>query len=415
MRNNRSKKRAQEKARRRQARKRQRLENERFQSLCHMLDPEPDPVTKKAKTEPIEPAPDTEVIRQPMAPEDPTPEPAATKLPQPRNVSLNTAIVERLLDFYLPPITGSGLYGHTNPLLDRLPKYARDSVSRFNAFLLHVLPNLKSIAYTSSGDQMHYAAFPLDGLLGSTLGQLTGVSVISGLTPALSTTSFLPKLTRLAIRCPMLSGATNLPMIFSETLVTLHLCFTSAETIWERFYASNTGKVVFTQLESLVLEYTEPVGETDEEQHRAPSLFVECMDEDEFCESADDDSVAVTGKQIRPIFHKLQHLSVLKYPHSIMQILRYFDLGQIPYVSLRDVSDGYDGLRASDISAMESLRVHISEPITESSRFRCWLNCLFSVTSSMSSLHLQASVQVPVTLPDIIGLCSLTSVSLSMP
>ncbi|KAJ1952206.1 hypothetical protein EC988_003678 [Linderina pennispora] len=217
----------------------------------------------------------------------------------------------------------------------------------------------------------------------------------------------------MTICCPMPDGAAALPMVFSESLVSLHMCFTSAETLWQRFYTSNTGCIVFTRLESLVLEYTEPVGK-EAKQHRIPSLFADCMDDGELCISAEDDLVEVTGKQVHPVFHKLEHLSVLKYPHSIMRVLKYFDVSRIPYVSLRDVSHGYEGLAASAITEMKSLRVHLSRPIEDSGQFQSWLNCMFSVASSMSSLQLQASVQVPATLPDIIGLSSLTSLSLGM-
>ncbi|KAJ2654231.1 hypothetical protein IWW48_006241 [Coemansia sp. RSA 1200] len=151
-------------------------------------------------------------------------------------------------------------HGHTRR--QRRSKSLPESLSKLNGYLLHNLPNLSSVEYNSLGDYRSYNEFPLNGLIASTLSRLTTLRIHSGLVPDLGASAFLPMLSSLTLNCPMVACAAHLPHIFAKSLVNLHIGFSSAETIWNRFYVGlGNHDLVFSKLRSLELEYTVPVVE----------------------------------------------------------------------------------------------------------------------------------------------------------
>ncbi|KAJ1944795.1 hypothetical protein GGF37_002019 [Kickxella alabastrina] len=311
------------------------------------------------------------------------------------------------------------------------PVYTVDSLARLNAYLLHKLPKLISINYNSMDDRRYYTEFPLDGLMASRLSQLQEIRVSSGMIPCMASSAFLPALTSLKLECPILSQAAHLPRVFSETLERLHLRFSSAESIWSRFYAGGDSQSIeFKRLTSLVLEYAEPRDSSrgNNQAVRAGSLFRDCEcvsdksgDNSDSDDSDDDDDIErkMTDSLLvrrQCVFPKLQHLSVSKYPHAITRVLQNFDIDQIPHINIRDIACGWSGLRAASVANMSTLRVHfrgLNEQRSEQ-RYQKWVNRLFSVSSPMTSLHLDAPTSLPVALPDIIGLTNLATLSFSM-
>ncbi|KAJ2867610.1 hypothetical protein GGH94_000688 [Coemansia aciculifera] len=311
--------------------------------------------------------------------------------------------------------------------------YSVESLARLNAYLLHTVPKLTSIKYISSDDRRHYSEFPLDGLLSSMLSRLTDVRITSGLVPDMCSSAFLPRLVSLTLRSPIYAGAAHLPRIFAETLKHLHIGFSSTESIWGRFYVADDAQTVqFKQLKSLVLEYSEAI---DDERRAARAqkenrLYGDSdsadvdMDDSLYTYYSDDSShkLGVTvqspsGKRARPVFSKLQHLSIHKYPFSISRVLRHFQLDCVPHISIRDIRKGWDSLDAAMVSEMSSLRVHVEQAFEsrkEEQRYQVWVNRLFSVSSRLTNLHLQASTTMPLALPDVIGLTRLVTLSFSM-
>ncbi|KAJ2806982.1 hypothetical protein H4R20_001474 [Coemansia guatemalensis] len=345
---------------------------------------------------------------------------------------------------------------HWHGFILRKPIYDSESLARLNSYLLHTLPNLSSVKYRSPDDRRYYHEFLLDGLLSSTLCQLRHVRLVSGFHPEMGSTAFLRNLTSLTLRCPVLTNAAHLPMIFAETLENLHMGFSSADTIWDRFYTTGTGGGIrFNRLRTLVLEYMPPNG-ADTKQSlyaRTKSLYDDCYnaisdtgsiynDASHACSevepsvhgSDDDDDNATlldpnsptnmlfckqldANEKMRPAFPVLQNLSICKYSDSISRVLRYFSVENIPFVSIRDVSRGWSNLRASSIAALSGLRIHIAPRTLATKRdehqYQTWINQLFSVSSRMASLQLDAQTSMPITLPDVIGLSNLASLSFS--
>ncbi|KAJ2488916.1 hypothetical protein IWW37_004398 [Coemansia sp. RSA 2050] len=314
--------------------------------------------------------------------------------------------------------------------------YSAESLARLNAYLLHALPKLTSIKYVSPDDRRHYSEFPLDGLLSSTLSRLTDVRITSGLVPDMCSSAFLPCLVSLTLRSPIYAGAAHLPRIFAETLEHLHIGFSSTESIWGRFYVADDAQTVrFKQLRSLVLEYSEAI---DDERRIAKAqmenrLYGDCdsaesNDADSLCAYCGDDSSHRLGAAIqspsakrsslaRPVFSQLQQLSVLKYPFSIWRVLRHFQAERIPHISIRDIRKGWDSIDAAMVSEMAGLRVHVTHPFesrAEEQHYRVWVNRLFSVSSRLTSLHLQAPTTLPLAFPDVIGPTRLVALSFSM-
>ncbi|KAJ1721710.1 hypothetical protein LPJ61_006007, partial [Coemansia biformis] len=353
----------------------------------------------------------------------------------------------------------------------RNPTYCAESLTRLNSYLLHALPGLSSVAYMSPDDRRYYREFPLDGLLASTLSRLTSVNLQTKLIPDLGSTAFLPALTLLTLKGPMLAGAAHLPMVFAESLEALHIGFTSADSIWDRFYsAGGAGELCFKRLKSLVLEYNEP-SDTQARPPRpakaATGLYDDCYsgytegysvyndvepqgrgggellggsstngcgedgngsgDGDDFDDETLLDPMSPTrllfykrrsaSEHAWPAFPELQSLSVCKYPDEITHVLRQFAVARIPSISIRDVKAGWASIHPTTVAGLLSLRVHISSSDTEfkrkEHRYQAWVNRLFSVTSPMESLHLDAPAVMPITLPDVIGLTRLRSLSLS--
>ncbi|KAJ2908569.1 hypothetical protein GGI21_002755, partial [Coemansia aciculifera] len=308
-------------------------------------------------------------------------------------------------------------------------EYSGESLARLNAFLLHTLPKLTSVKYTSLDDKRHYSEFPLDGLLSSMLSRLTDVRITSGLVPDLCSSAFLPRLVSLTLRSPIYAGAAHLPRIFAETLEHLHIGFSSTQSIWSRFYVADDAQTVcFKQLRSLVLEYSEAI---DDERRAARAqkenrLYSADLDNDTSLFAYDsDDSRQGTGKLTpacgrapRPVFSQLQQLSICKYPFSITRVLRHFQLECIPHISIRDLRKGWADLDAAAVvSEMTSLRIHISQAFEakcEEQQYQIWFNRLFSVSSSLTSLQLQAPTTLPLALPDVVGLTGLVTLSLGM-
>ncbi|KAJ1661300.1 hypothetical protein GGF38_003732, partial [Coemansia sp. RSA 25] len=312
--------------------------------------------------------------------------------------------------------------------------YSAESLARLNAYLLHTLPRLTSVKYSSSDDRRHYPEFPLDGLLSSMLSRLTDVRITSGLVPDMCSSAFLPRLVSLTLRSPIYAGAAHLPRIFAETLEHLHIGFSSTQSIWGRFYVSDEAQTVhFKQLRSLVLEYSEAI---DDERRAARAqkenrLYSAALDKNGslYAYDSDDSSRGISDSANQglcaqhasrtpwPVFSQLHQLSIRKYPFSITRVLRYFQLDCIPHISIRDIRKGWTSLDAAMVSEMTSLRVHISQPFEsrrEEQQYQVWLNRLFSVSARLTSLQLQASTTMPLALPDVIGLTRLVTLSFSM-
>ncbi|KAJ2004176.1 hypothetical protein GGI04_002696 [Coemansia thaxteri] len=315
--------------------------------------------------------------------------------------------------------------------------YSAESLARFNAYLLHTLPKLTSVKYNSSDDRRFYSEFPLDGLLASTLSRLTEVKITSGLIPDMCSSAFLPRLVSLTLRSPIHAGAAHLPRIFAETLEHLHIGFSSTESIWGRFYVADDAQTVhFKQLQSLVLEYSEAIDDKRSisraqkenrlysasdslEPAKTSSLYSYSSDDSgrELCGGDGCRGAQVTCSRARPVFSRLQHLSIRKYPFSIARVLQHFPIDSIPHISIRDIRKGWTSLHAALVTEMTSLRVHISQQFEskrEEQQYQMWVNRLFSVSSRLTSLQLQASTTLPLTLPDVTGLTRLVSLSFSM-
>ncbi|KAJ2035373.1 hypothetical protein IW146_001871 [Coemansia sp. RSA 922] len=311
--------------------------------------------------------------------------------------------------------------------------YSAESLARLNAYLLHTLPKLKSIKYISSDDRRHYSEFPLDGLLSSMLSRLTDVRITSGLVPDMCSSAFLPRLVSLTLRSPIYAGAAHLPRIFAETLEHLHIGFSSTESIWSRFYVADDAQTVqFKQLRSLVLEYSEAIDDgrraaRAQKENRlysdSDSMDVD-MDDSLYTYYSDDSSHKLgatvqspSGARVRPVFSQLQWLSIHKYPFSISRVLRHFQLDRIPHISIRDIRKGWNSLDAAIVTEMSSLRVHIEQEFEskrEEQQYQVWFNRLFSVSSRLTSLQLQAPTTMPLSLPDVVGLTRLVTLSFSM-
>ncbi|KAJ2065275.1 hypothetical protein GGI08_002248 [Coemansia sp. S2] len=311
--------------------------------------------------------------------------------------------------------------------------YSAESLARLNAYLLHTLPKLKSIKYISSDDRRHYSEFPLDGLLSSMLSRLTDVRITSGLVPDMCSSAFLPCLVSLTLRSPIYAGAAHLPRIFAETLEHLHIGFSSTESIWGRFYVADDAQTVqFKQLRSLVLEYSEAIDDgrraaRAQKENRlysdSDSMDVD-MDDSLYTYYSDDSSHKLgatvqspSGARVRPVFSQLQRLSIHKYPFSISRVLRHFQLDRIPHISIRDIRKGWNSLDAAIVTEMSSLRVHIEQEFEskrEEQQYQVWFNRIFSVSSLLTSLQLQAPTTMPLSLPDVVGLTRLVTLSFSM-
>ncbi|KAJ2146592.1 hypothetical protein J3F82_004897 [Coemansia sp. RSA 637] len=340
---------------------------------------------------------------------------------------------------------------HSHGSILRNPTYSSESISRLNLFLLHALPNLTSVKYSSADDRRYYSEFPLDGLLASTLSRLKEVKLVSGLIPDMGSSAFLPGLVALTLRCPILSDGAHLPMVFAETLESLHMGFSAADTIWSRFYKpSKKRKLTFKRLKTLVLEYMEPADaklKTSSEP-KPISLYDDCYyassesssvysgttlihadselpmfdDDEETLLDPDSPTRLMFYKQQEisrdwPMFPKLKKLSVSKYPDAIAQILQHFTVERISHISIRDVSRGWYNVNATSVVGLSSLHMHISPHGIGSKRdeyrYQAWINRLFSVTSDMTSLQLNAPTSIPISLPDVIGLTRLTLLSFS--
>ncbi|PIA14632.1 hypothetical protein COEREDRAFT_82654 [Coemansia reversa NRRL 1564] len=341
---------------------------------------------------------------------------------------------------------------HWHGYILRKPIYDSESLSRLNLYLLHTLPNLSTIKYHSADDRRYYEEFPLDGLVSSTLCQLQNIRIISGLHPEISPTAFVRNLTSLTLGCPILTNSTHLPMVFAETLEILHMGFSSADTIWDRFYTTNnSGGIRFNRLKTLVLEYmpNNTVGKQGI-YARTKSLYDDCYnaisdkgsiynDSSHLCseietinESDEDDNATLLDpnsptnllfcKQLEknektyPAFPVLQNLSICKYSDSIARILRYFSFENIPFICIRDITNGWSNLRASSIAGLSGLRIQIKSQSLrkcDEHQYQTWINQIFSVSSQMRILQLDAQTSKPITLPDVIGLKNLSSLSFS--
>ncbi|KAJ2317763.1 hypothetical protein IWW52_002943 [Coemansia sp. RSA 2704] len=345
---------------------------------------------------------------------------------------------------------------HWHGNLFRAPTYSSDSLARLNLYLLHALPHLSSIKYRSVDDRRYYQEFPLDGLLASTLSRLKEVKLVSGLIPDMGSSAFLPGLVSLNLRCPILADAAHLPMIFAETLENLDIGFSSVATIWNRFYsAGNKRSVKFKRLKTLVLEFMEPADAKVKPsgESKLVSLYDDCYfassesssvsGDSPTCTESDSPTFDNTGEddddatlldpdsptllqfyqqrkprdKTWPLFPKLQSLSISKYPDSISRILRHFPIESIQRISIRDISRGWSSLNATAAARLSSLRVHISPQRFgakhDEYRYQAWINRLFSVSSSMVSLQLDAPTSIPISLPDVIGLTCLSTLSFS--
>ncbi|KAJ2720603.1 hypothetical protein GGI07_004520, partial [Coemansia sp. Benny D115] len=314
------------------------------------------------------------------------------------------------------------------------PKYESESLARFNSYILHHLPKLVSVQYNSSDDRRYYPEFPLDGLLASRLSQLQEVSIASGIIPRLGSSAFLPGLTVLKLQCPVLPECTHLPRIFANSLEHLHLGFSSAESIWNRFYSDKDTRVVeFKNLNTLVLEYVEPriSRRKTKMAQRASSLFRDCNQSFEESDDSENDEYGDTEECIdtaqhkpvhepessRFVFPQLHRLAICKYPRLISRVLKYFMVDQIPAVSIRDVAKGWSSIQATSLAQISSLHIHLSQSLdTDHSnrQYQRWINQLFSISAQMTSLRLDAQVPTQITLPDIIGLVNLVKLSLSI-
>ncbi|KAJ2551182.1 hypothetical protein EV175_003789 [Coemansia sp. RSA 1933] len=367
-------------------------------------------------------------------------------------------------------------------------KHPPGSASKLNAYLLHNLPSLASVEYNSLGDQRAFGEFPLNGLLASTLSRLTQLRIHSGLVPDLGASAFLPALSSLTLNCPMVSCAAHLPKIFAESLVHLHVGFSSADTIWNRFYSGEDKRgIVFAKLRTLELEYAKSVVEepckckgdsrictgkqsalhgskayrlasgSDEYAlgegtskvggNRLASVYynstseegdddaVTNADYDEFWATSSDSEAPANepGKpgatRHNPSFPSLERLHIHKYPHAVADVLCHFAVSHIPHLSIRNVGQrswvtGVDAFEC--VGNMQSLRVDVAQHALSSHRsqkredkeareYQMWINLLFSTSSAtLKHLWLDAPTTAPVTLPDIVGLTSLTELSLGM-
>ncbi|KAJ2788999.1 hypothetical protein GGI18_002648 [Coemansia linderi] len=245
--------------------------------------------------------------------------------------------------------------------------------------------------------------------------------------------AFLPCLVSLTLRSPIYAGVAHLPRIFAETLEHLHIGFSSTESIWDRFYVADDAQTVhFKQLRSLVLEYSEAI---DDERRIARALKKNRLYGD--CDPAElnsadglyayhsDDSShrlgttiqrpsAIHGNLARPVFSQLQQLSILKYPFPISRVLRHFKVDSVPHISIRDIRKGWNSIDAAMVLEMSSLRVHITHPFdsrTEEQYYQVWVNRLFSVSSRLTNLQLQAPTTLPLSFPDVIGLTRLVTLA----
>ncbi|KAJ2674686.1 hypothetical protein IWW42_001532 [Coemansia sp. RSA 1085] len=335
--------------------------------------------------------------------------------------------------------------------------YCSESLTKLNSYLLHALPSLLSIKYQSPDDRHYYREFPLDGLLASTLCRIKEVKLVSGLIPDMGSSAFMPGLVSLTLHCPILTDAAHLPMVFSETLETLRMGFSSANSIWDRFYNSGNKRLSFKRLKSLILEYVEPADAKIKTASgpKPVSLYDDCyfvssesnsiyggdltatsdsaFTFDSSLENTDDEETLLDSqsptrqrfyKQMErqackqwPLFPKLQSLGISKFPDAIVSILRHFAIDQIPSISVRDVGRGWTCLNPILVSKLTSLRIHIMSQGFASKgdeyRYQAWINRLFSVSSHMSSLQLDAPTTLPVSLPDVIGMTRLTYLSFS--
>ncbi|KAJ2396450.1 hypothetical protein GGI05_001112, partial [Coemansia sp. RSA 2603] len=304
----------------------------------------------------------------------------------------------------------------------RQARYSGDALAQLNAYLLHRLPGLTTIVYRGPGDRKHYSEFPLDCLLSSRLSQLRQVCLHSGIPPRIGRAAFLPGLTRLTLNCPVLEGASNLPRFFAETLEHLAMGFSSAETLWDRFYAcTGTMTVEFSRLRTLDLRYSVPLDSERRRtlESRARSLYRECEESSDEQESSDeeDDACAIQGG-IRCAFPMLTHLSVARYPHAITRVLRHFDLPRIPHIVLRDVAHGWENVAPEHLCGKTgSVQVDLAtQPKGQwEHAYQMWVNRVFSLGSGVTSMRLSAPLAERATLPDIIGLTSLRDLSLGLP
>ncbi|KAJ1719278.1 hypothetical protein LPJ53_005934 [Coemansia erecta] len=324
---------------------------------------------------------------------------------------------------------------HWHGHLRRPGRYSQDALAQLNAYLLHRLPKLVSINYRSPDDQKYYTEFPLDCLLASRLSQLLEVRVHSGIAPRIGHSAFLPGLTTLRLDCPVLTDASNLPRFFAETLEHLQIGFSSADSLWDRFYAcTGTMTVEFTRLRTLDLRYMLPLDSPRRRtmESRAKSLYRECDEEftadedsDEEGEEGDDDGVSRYGhavpNTVRCAFPMLSQLRISRYPYAIGRVLRHFDLRLIPHICLRDVGRGWASLRPEHICgpAAGSVQVDLAArpgDVGWESWYQRWVNRVFSLGSGVTSLQLSAHMgSTRVSLPDIIGLTELRTLSLGLP
>ncbi|KAJ1643849.1 hypothetical protein J3B02_001233 [Coemansia erecta] len=326
---------------------------------------------------------------------------------------------------------------HWHGHLRRKHVYSADSLARLNAYLLHRLPKLVSINYFSVDDEKFYSEFPLDSMLASRLSQLQEIRISTNIAPSMSYSAFLPKLTTLKLKCPLLLESTNLPCIFAETLEHLHIGFSSANTIWNRFYACTGTMVVdFKRLKTLSLEYVVPQDSKRMEMmiKKTKSLYRDCDNvfPEQFSDSDNDkENDESLKKRFKPVkydklpsdrvqcaFPQLEQLSICKYPYSITKILCYFDITSIPHIWIRDVTSGWADLSPSYFAKSLSLRINISQELDSASltlKYQQWVNRLFSLPSKLTYLQLEAPTSSPaVALPDIISLTNLASLSFGM-
>ncbi|KAJ2776557.1 hypothetical protein GGI15_004808 [Coemansia interrupta] len=320
---------------------------------------------------------------------------------------------------------------HWHGHMRRPGRYSQDALAQLNAYLLHRLPKLVSINYRSPDDGKYYTEFPLDCLLASRLSQLLEVRVHSGIAPRIGHSAFLPGLTTLRLDCPVLTDASNLPRFFAETLEHLQIGFSSADSLWDRFYAcTGTMTVEFSRLQTLDLRYMLPVDSPRRKtmESWAKSLYRECDEEvsagedsDEEEDDGDEGHGCVLPNTVRCAFPVLSQLRISRYPYAIGRVLRHFDLRQIPHICLRDVGRGWASLRPEHLCgpAAGSVQVDLAARPGEAGWerwYQRWVNRVFSLDSGVTSLQLSAHLgSTRVSLPDIIGLTELRTLSLGLP
>ncbi|KAJ1881988.1 hypothetical protein LPJ57_001246 [Coemansia sp. RSA 486] len=329
---------------------------------------------------------------------------------------------------------------HWHGYIRRKPVYSADSLARLNAYLLHRLPKLISINYFSIDDEKYYPEFPLDSMLASRLSQLQEIRISTNIAPSMSYSAFLPNLTTLKLKSPLLIDSVNLPCIFAETLEHLHIGFSSAKTIWDRFYACTGTMVVdFKRLKTLSLEYIVPQDSKRMAMlaKKTKSLYRDCENvfPEEFSDSDNDNDKEneasksskgyepakydkLSSDRVQCAFPQLEQLSICKYPYSITKILCYFDITTIPHIWVRDVANGWASLNPTYFAKSLSLRINISQDLETgylAGKYQEWINRLFSLPSKLTSLQLEApTAGLPMSLPDIISLTGLVSLSLGM-